>query len=189
MSLQEFKCPNCGGAIEFDPGMQTIYCPFCSSTLDMQALAATEAELEQQQGPETIDWGLGSSEWGASEQDGMLVYTCNSCAGEIVGDDTLGATSCPFCGNPVVMTSKFSGTLRPDAVIPFKISRQEALEGLKKHYLKKVLLPKEFKDENHLEEIKGVYVPFWTFDADVDAHINYRATKIRSWSDMNYNYT
>ena len=189
MSLQEFKCPNCAGAITFDPGIQTMYCPYCNSMLDVQALAASEAELEQQQAPEAIDWGFSGTEWGAGEQEGLSVYTCNSCAGEIIGDDTLGATSCPFCGNPVVMTSKFSGTLRPDAVIPFRLGKEQALEALKKHYLKKVLLPKVFKDENHLDEIKGVYVPFWLFDADVDAHINYRATTTRSWSDSKYNYT
>ena len=189
MSLQEFKCPNCAGAISFDPGTQMIICPYCSSKLDVQALAASEADLARQQEPESIDWYYGNAEWGAGEQEGLSVYTCNSCAGEIVGDDTLGATSCPFCGNPVVMTSKFSGTLRPDAIIPFKFSREQAMEALKKHYFKKILLPKVFKDENHLDEIKGVYVPFWLFDADVDAHINYRATTTRRWSDSKYNYT
>ena len=53
----------------------------------------------------------------------------------------------------------------------------------------KRLLPKIFKDENHIDEVKGVYVPFWLFDAEADADIRYKATKIRSWSDSNYDYT
>ena len=53
----------------------------------------------------------------------------------------------------------------------------------------KRLLPKIFKDQNHIDEIKGVYVPFWLFDTDVDAKVRYKATKVRTWSDSNYNYT
>ena len=189
MSLQDFKCPNCNGAVTFDAAAQSLICPYCGAELDVQSLAAAEAELAQEQESEAIDWGFQGTEWAEGEQNGLFVYTCQSCAGEIVGDQTLGATSCPFCGNPVVMTSMFSGTLKPDAVIPFKVVREQALDALKNHYKKKVLLPKVFKDENHLDEIKGVYVPFWLFDADADAHIRYDATTVRSWSDTNYNYT
>lgn len=58
-----------------------------------------------------------------------------------------------------------------------------------RHLRGKRLLPKVFKDQNHIDEIKGIYVPFWLFDTDADADIRYRATKVRSWSDKNYNYT
>ena len=58
-----------------------------------------------------------------------------------------------------------------------------------KHLSGKRLLPKIFKDQNHIDEIKGVYVPFWLFDTDAEAHIRYRATKVRSWSDSEYDYT
>ena len=58
-----------------------------------------------------------------------------------------------------------------------------------KHLNGKKLLPKIFKDQNHIDEVKGVYVPFWLFDTDVDAQVRYRATKIRTWSDEDYKYT
>jgi len=157
--------------------------------MDVEALKAMDDVIAQNQEPEEVDWGYRGSEWGESEQQGMAVYSCKSCSGEIVGDETLGATSCPFCGNPVVMASRFSGTLRPDMMIPFKLGKDVALAAMEKHYLKKKLLPKVFKDRNHLEEIKGVYVPFWLFDAYTDARIEYNATKVRRWSDSNYNYT
>ena len=189
MALHEFKCPNCGGGIQFDPNTQEMTCPYCDTVMDVSAMQSMEEELAQNQAPESIDWGYAGSDWAQGEQQGMVVYSCKSCGGEIIGDETLGATSCPFCDNPVVMTSKFSGTLRPDLVIPFKLDKNTALESLQKHYLGKRLLPVAFKDTNHLEEVKGVYVPFWLFDADADAHIVYKATKIRSWSDRDYNYT
>lgn len=189
MALKEFKCPNCGGALEFNPGTQEMTCPYCDSVIDMEALAAMDEELASEKPSEAIDWGFEGEGWGPGEQQGLAVYSCKSCGGEIVGDETLGATSCPFCGNPVVMTSKFSGTLRPDAVIPFKLDKKAAVAALGKHYLGKKLLPPVFKDKNHLDEVKGVYVPFWLFDADADAHVEYTATRTRRWSDSKFDYT
>ena len=87
------------------------------------------------------------------------------------------------------MMGQFSGALKPDYVLPFKLDKKAAKEALKKHYMGKKLLPKIFKEQNHIEEVKGVYVPFWLFDADADAHIRYKATRIRNWSDSQYNYS
>ena len=72
---------------------------------------------------------------------------------------------------------------------PIKLDKKEAKAALIKHYGGKRLLPKVFKDQNHIDEVKGVYVPFWLFDADADAHVRYKATRVRSWSDSSYNYT
>ncbi|MGN1415595.1 MAG: hypothetical protein ACI4XF_02040, partial [Oscillospiraceae bacterium] len=116
-------------------------------------------------------------------------YVCRSCGGEIVSDENTAATACPYCGSPVVMTGQFSGALKPDFVIPFKLDKEAAKKALNDHCKGKKLLPKIFKDENHIDEIKGVYVPFWLFDADAGAEIRYKATKLRTWSDARYNYT
>ena len=157
----------------------------------MQALIAMDAALaaDQQSEASSSAWGYGGGGWSEGEQSGLAVFSCNSCGGEIVGDETLGASSCPFCGNPVVMTSRFAGSLRPDMIIPFKLDKESALKALQNHYVGKKLLPAVFKESNHLDEIKGVYVPFWLYDADADAGIEYRATTVRSWSDRKYNYT
>ena len=87
------------------------------------------------------------------------------------------------------MKGQFAGDLKPDYVIPFKYDKKAAKEAMKKHLLNKRLLPKTFKDENHIDEIKGLYVPFWLFDADADANLRYRATRVRNWSDSDYVYT
>ena len=117
------------------------------------------------------------------------MYTCNTCGGEIVGDETIGATECPFCGNPVVVTGQFAGVLKPDLVIPFKLDKKAAMEALKKHYGGKRLLPKTFKDENRVKEVKGLYVPVWLFNADAQGHVLYKASRVRTWSDSRYRYT
>ena len=188
MPIQEYKCPCCGGAIEFNSSVQKMKCPYCDTEFDMETLASYDAGLKDEQ--DSMEWETSAGgEWQEGEANGLRSYICRSCGGEIVGDANTAATSCPFCGNPVVMMGQFSGALRPDFVIPFKLDKNAAKAGLQKHLTGKRLLPKIFKDQNHIDEIKGVYVPFWLFDTDADARVRYRTTKLRCWSDSEYNYT
>ena len=185
--LIEYKCPCCGGKIEFNSNLQKMQCPYCDTVFDPETLRDYD-EVLKKDAPDDMNWsGEPSEEW--SEADGMALYVCNSCGGEIVTDPTTAATHCPYCGNPVVMTGKLAGGLKPDWVIPFKLDKKAAVEGLSKHLMGKRLLPKVFKDQNHIDEVKAMYVPFWLFDTDAEASIRYRGTKIRTWSDSSYNYT
>ena len=76
---------------------------------------------------------------------------CDYCGAQLICDATTAATSCPYCGNPTVVPGQFAGTLKPDFVIPFKLSREDAIQRLKQHYKGKVFLPKSFSSENHLQ--------------------------------------
>ena len=188
-TLQEYKCPCCGGAISFDSSLQKMKCPYCDTEFELETLEGYDSVLKDEK-PDGLNWDTNAgSEWTEGEAEGMRVYSCKSCGGEIVGDATTAATSCPFCGNPVVMMDQFRGILKPDYVIPFKLDKKAAKAGLEKHLSGKRLLPKVFKDQNHIDEIKGIYVPFWLFDSDADAHITYKATTVNSWSDSQYDYT
>ena len=187
--LQQFKCPCCDGAIEFDAGTQTMTCPYCDSEFELESLQAyNEEQNNLPQDNMTWDTAAGQ-EWTPGESEGLRVYTCQTCGGEIVADETTGATECPFCGNPVVMQGQFAGLLKPDLVIPFKVDKKAAIAALQNHYKGKLLLPKVFKDQNHIKEVKGLYVPVWLFDTDADAHVRYKASRTRVWSDSRYNYT
>ena len=188
-TLQEYKCPCCGGAIAFDSTLQKMKCPYCDTEFEMEALREYDAELQSER-VDRMDWETSAgSEWQSGETAGLRSYVCQSCGGEIVGDANTAATSCPFCGNPVVMMGQLSGALKPDMVIPFKLDKAAAKAGLMNHLAGKRLLPKVFKSQNHIDEIKGVYVPFWLFDTDADAQVRYRATRVRMWSDDDYDYT
>ncbi len=184
----EYKCPCCGGVVEFDSASQQMKCPYCDTVFDIDALKSKDEVLNAAT-EDSMSWTAPSSEWGSGETDAMGVYTCKSCGGEIVADDNTGATQCPFCGNPVMLTARFAGGLKPDYVIPFKLSKEDAKKELKKFMSGKKLLPKLFSSENHLDEIKGVYVPFWLFDAEANASVSFKATRVNSWTQGKYRYT
>lgn len=188
-TLLEYKCPACGGALSFDASLQKLKCPYCDTEFEVAALQELDEALKQEQ-PSDFTWeSQPEGQWSEDETQNLRSYICQSCGGEIVGDLNTAATNCPYCDNPVVMAGNFTGTLRPDLVVPFKLSKEQAKAALQQHLNKKPLLPRLFKTHNRIESIQGIYVPFWLFDTDADASIRYRATRIHTWSDANYNYT
>lgn len=184
--VTEYKCPACGGAMEFDTASQKMKCPYCDTEIEVEKMEKDDAETVDNN---SFDWNYSHKQWKSGETDNMSVFTCNSCGGEIVGDETTGATSCPFCGNPVVITGRFQGELKPDYIIPFKLDKKAAKAKYSEYIKGKTLLPKLFKDENHIDEIKGVYVPFWLYNSDINAGASFKAENIHTWSDSKFIYT
>lgn len=189
--MKEYKCPNCGGAIEFDSHSQKAKCPYCDTEFDISIFEELST-LEDQtviSSDEPVWETDGGSQWESNEESNMKVFSCSTCGGEIITDSNTAALRCPYCDNPVVFTGNLTGSLKPDLIIPFQLDKKAAKEHYLNHVKDKALLPKIFKDQNHIDEIKGVYVPFWLFDGGAKAEIHFRGTKIRTWSDSDYNYT
>ena len=186
---QKLTCPACKTELNSEGISGEATCPGCGAEFTMEDLRAYAAQMAEKQ-EDDMNWDTAAGgAWQEGEADGLRIYGCNQCGGEIVADETTGATHCPYCGNPVVLTGHFTGLLKPDLVIPFKVDKKAAKEALNNHYKGKRLLPKVFKDQNHIEEVKGLYVPVWLFDADVDANVEYDATRVHRWSDSDYEYT
>ena len=132
-NIQEYKCPCCGGAIHFDSTIQKMKCPYCDTEFEMEALRGYDEALNQEQSDEMVWDTSAGEEWGEGETDGLRTYQCQSCGGEIVADENMAASACPYCGNPIVVTGQFSGALKPDYVIPFKLDKKAAKDGLMRH--------------------------------------------------------
>ena len=153
--MLEYKCPCCDGAIQFDSTTQKMKCPYCDTEFEVDALKGYDEDLKDQK-PSEMEWATPGGSWAEGETAGLHTYVCKSCGGEIVGDDTMAASACPFCGNPIVLTGQFAGDLRPDLIIPFKLDKKAAKAKLQEHLKGKTLLPKVFRSQNHIDEIKGV---------------------------------
>lgn len=190
--VEQFKCPNCGGKVEFDSNVQQMKCPYCDSEFDIETMK--EYEDIKRTAEATPEWDAydeesGSGDWKEDEKEKIRHYICQSCAGEIITDATTVATSCPYCGNPIVIASELKDAYRPDLVIPFKLDKEAAKAALNGFYEGKKLLPKCFKDKNHIEEIKGIYVPFWLYNCTAEGKAVYSARRVKRWSDARFTYT
>ena len=188
MANLEFKCPCCGGTLQFDSKSQNIVCPYCDSQFAASDLKEYTDDLASDKVEDT-SWDESRVEaYTNEEMKGMKIYSCDSCGGEIIVEETTSSTSCPYCGNNLLVTKELSGDLKPNRVIPFKKDKDAVMESMKKFLKKKVLLPSSFSKDSVIEEIKPLYVPFWLFDADVDGKVRFKGEVVRSYSDSNYNY-
>lgn len=188
--ILEYKCPCCGGAIEFNSRLQKMKCPYCDTEFDLDTLKQFEEEEKKEaKDPRWDGDNVAQSSERIGDDGTFKTYVCDSCGGEIITDDNTAATSCPYCGNPVIVPKQFEGMLKPDLIIPFKLDKKQAEQKLKEHLKGKVLLPKLFRSENRIKEVKGIYVPFWLYSSEADAEIRCRATKIRTWRTGDYEYT
>ena len=190
MDTVNYKCPNCSAGLAFDSKSQKMKCEYCGNTYSLEELEQLAEQQDTVKEDTTTHWeGFEPEQWQSDEKENMAVWSCPSCGAEVLAEKTTGATICPYCDNPMIMPEQFADTYRPDYVIPFKKSKKEAIEALKKHYEKKPLLPRVFKNENHIEEIKAVYVPFWLFDMETNALVTYDAERSRVWMSGDVEYT
>ena len=162
-----YKCPHCGAPLTFMPGKSTVTCQFCNTEFD----AATIDEFFRDKNARAARW--------TGDELNLQAFTCSSCGAELVCDENTMATECVYCGNPTMIPKRFTGMLMPDYVIPFKKTKADAVAALKEFYKGKKLLPSDFTANNRIEAIQAMYVPFWLFDADVKAQVDFRAAKVR----------
>ena len=191
IEVTNYQCPSCTGPLRFSSESGKLGCDYCGELFDVSTIEQLYADKENLAVSEAdkSEWEFSMDEWSEEEAAHMQAYTCPSCGAQIICDDTTVATSCPYCNNPTVVPGQFSGMLKPDFVIPFKMDKKAAIIALKNHYKGKKLLPKSFSADNKLEELKGMYVPFWLFDGTCDANLRYNATTKRTFTEGNENVT
>lgn len=123
------------------------------------------------------------------EEDEAKEYQCENCGAVVLTDGDTTATSCSFCGAGVVLADRLSGDLAPAKVIPFTISKEEAMQAFKKWCKNGRLTPKGFMTADRVKNITGMYVPFWMYDLDNDVEVKATGTKVRTYRRGDYRYT
>lgn len=187
--VMEYKCPCCNAGLRFGADAQQLTCEYCDNTFDIGTVQAFN-ETQSAQPEETVNWDTESQKmWSEQEQQMLHAFQCPSCGGEILTDDTDAALFCPYCDNPTILPSRLSGDVRPDGVLPFQTSKEDAQAAFLKLCKGKHLLPKFFTSQQRIEKITGMYVPFWLYECSADFSGSYKATRVRTWSDRNYIYT
>lgn len=184
-----YKCPSCGSTLTFDSKSQKLHCSHCDTYIDVDAMNAYEETGSSEDSTPQWDTSAFQKEWADDEQSSMHQYNCPSCGAVLVTDATTTASVCAYCGSPVVLSDKLTGTQRPDYVIPFKIDKETAKKALKSFYKGKILLPKTFTADSNFEDIQGIYVPFWLYSCKVDCSYSFDATRSRHYVEGDYDVT
>ncbi|HBI02482.1 MAG TPA: DNA helicase PriA [Paenibacillaceae bacterium] len=174
-SVKEYKCLNCKAGLTFDPASQKWKCGYCFSEFTKAQLDVALKEEEQEQ----LDQAMPD----------LDSYHCTSCGAELIIDGTISATHCLYCKSPAIIKSRFTGKFKPKRVIPFKLTKSQAEDLYRKWIKKRLFAPNEFKTQEEIKRVTGVYAPFWLFDCMVDGEIDGEGTKVSSWTVGEYRYT
>ncbi|MCQ2252065.1 MAG: hypothetical protein MJZ61_01310 [Bacteroidales bacterium] len=179
MDTNTLKCPGCGSGLPFDSAIGRWRCASCGSVYtDEQVLKLTadsDSDIKDQETP-------------------LNVYHCNNCGAEVLADENTSATSCAFCKSPVVLKGRLEGEFRPSKIIPFSHTRAQATEQSRTVLRTERLVPSSFTEQQCLESIDPIYIPFWLYSGRVDGAIagtyqtshshysgNYKVTETTTW--------
>lgn len=154
-----YRCKNCGGNVVYDPEKKNMECLSCGG-YDCEEVVES---------PQPV--------------------ICINCGSQIPYTEFQSAGRCPSCGTYLLRDDKISYPYGADVVLPFQITRHEAEDKLKQEFGKKLFLPGSFLSQKTLENMKGMYVPFWMYDYNSDIDYQAIGTKVKTWTSGDRKYT
>ena len=174
MSTYAYNCPCCGAPLAYDAANKNLKCASCGNSYELEALEA----MNPAESAGGVQFDLPQETFSASEAAQMQGYICKGCGAELLTDDTTTATECPYCGSPTILPDRIDGSVKPEMVIPFTVTKEQAQKQFEEYFHGKILLPNIFKNSrNRITEMRKLYVPYWLFDCDAQGNIVYDAEK------------
>lgn len=193
MATIEYKCPNCAAPLVFDATKKLIKCDFCDSEfaprlIEDESVAKPSKHVNSRIDDQYIEGEKAEVYW--MKLDAKTAgYSCPSCGGAIICTENSAALFCPYCGNPAIIESALEGEFRPDYIIPFSKTKDQAKSAYKQFVTKYKYLPKEFKESHAPEKITGIYVPYHLMSCRISASAVYSGETSESWTVGNIRYT
>ena len=174
MNTIEYKCPCCGAPLAYNGASGKLECAACANQYEAEALEALRAPEEQS----SVRFDMQTERFGADEAGGMQSFVCKSCGAELLTEDTTAATECPYCGSPTVLPNRLEGSVKPEKVVPFKVTKEQAQAQFEDYFKGKPLIPNLFLNgRNRIADMRKLYAPYWLFDCDARANVLYDAEK------------
>lgn len=165
----QHSCPSCGAPLAYSPKTGTLFCEHCGTKVDIERnLNVRERDFTDMN---TTD------KWKESD---VTCYRCANCGASTILSAITIATECPYCGSAVVIDNESLDSVRPDTVIPFEATNEEATAALLKWRKKRLLAPNSFRKHLSVDLVKGTYQPIWTFDAYTTSPYSGRLGKRRT---------
>lgn len=185
-----YQCPNCNAALEYDNKLGGFRCFYCDSTFTDNEIRSIFGSRDETVDLETEEPELTEEQMTNEEFTGQsALYSCPNCGANVICDTLTSSTRCHFCHTPVILSGRLSGEYKPDLIIPFATTREQA-EGKFKEFTKgKFLLPNGFVAEAQLQNISALYVPYWLKSGQTSAHLTAEGHTVHSWTRGNTTYT
>lgn len=194
--MVQHKCPKCAASMEFNANTGMLHCEFCGYDINIQEYAKENGgEYEQEAAADNVDEVTGDYRDVQEEpsencfDESVVKYCCENCSAELVVSADTTATKCSFCGSPMILSDRMQGKRAPVKVIPFGVSKEDAIEGFKKWCKKGLITPNDFMTPERIDDIAGIYVPFWLYDMVGQGEVFADCTRVSHYSSGDYNVT
>lgn len=159
-----FPCMNCGATLVYKPGETAMLCPYCGSKNEFQIdKASIDKAVEELDYREHL-------EKAADEKDltEKITIKCDSCGAVFAFEENISSGNCAYCGVKIVAQKQSRKIFQPKAVLPFSIDKTLAASNFRAWIKKLRFAPGKLKSLASPDGLKGVYMPFWTFDSNTD---------------------
>jgi LSD1 subclass zinc finger protein len=158
-AVRAFPCKSCGAKLSFSPGTTSLKCEFCGAVNEFAENATIVEELNLDAWLKKLE-----AEHETHEQEHLK---CKNCGGEQTLPANLYASACVFCGTPITSLSYAQRLIKPKSLVPFKITKLQAQDKWRAWIKGLWMAPNALKKYVQSDGgIKGLYVPYWTFDAN-----------------------
>ena len=162
-ALEKHACAACGAQAEWHPARQSLVCSFCG-TITPFAVDPSGAIIELDLVKALRELPDEARGWLAERRS----VQCQSCKAVSVFEADRVGQNCDFCGSPkLVPYDEIKAPIRPQSLLPFKVSQAEVRERIRRWYASKWLAPNRLRTQALVDRVHGVYLPYWTFDAHV----------------------
>ncbi len=166
---KKFHCPACGAEAVWTPAKQAIICPYCGTTSPAQVeLTATGEEIVKEHDLVAALRSIPDDQRGWQAQKTSV--RCQSCEAISVFDPERVAQRCDFCGSSALVPyEEIKEAFRPESLLPMKLAEPQVRESIRKWYGSLFWAPNKLKTKAMTDQVRGLYIPYWTFDAQVHA--------------------
>ena len=165
-----YKCPSCGAPLAYTTETQDFGCVYCGSHYTKETLDAPLEGHTEKINPEESELYEKQKKFGEEN----ILYLCPGCGAAIITDSELSASSeCAYCHSTVVLSGRLAGEYRPDKIIPFTKTRDDAVAQFRAWTnKKKFFMAKGFGSEEAISKLQGIYIPFWLADCSVEGRMS-----------------
>lgn len=170
------KCPNCNAVLKYNPKDENWKCEYCHGVFNIEEVTEYNKKIGN-----TLDK--------PSKSKDLDMYVCSNCGAKIIADENTSTTSCVYCKNTAILKDKLTGEFSPEYLIPFKKTKEDAIDAFKALRKGRPFIPKEFLKKENINEMSGIYIPFWIYDCKASGNITASCNRVTTWRSGDYRYT
>jgi hypothetical protein len=164
LTVTKHECPACGAQAEWNPGKQKLVCPFCGTESPYQIDRDTGKVAEQDLARALRELPDDARGWQTERRS----VQCQSCKAVMVFDPARVGQNCEFCGSPALVSyEEIKAPLSPTGVLPFRVDTSAVRDSIRGWWRSKWLAPSRLWRTALVDTVKSLYIPYWTFDAQV----------------------